>query len=111
MRASYLQSGASLYYYNLSWLDQGGVTFNDVRGLVGASDPSLAEPGSLRGSLMAAWQKYGLPQQPNQRDNCLHASTSSLDALAERFCWLCPKWPLSQDPLAARLVAVQVISF
>jgi hypothetical protein len=42
----------------------------------------------LRGSIYRNWQQLGLSFEPNVGDNCVHASASPFEGLAERLNWL-----------------------
>lgn len=56
--------------------------------VLGATDPSTAEVGSLRKEIFAQWKTLGLASEPNVGDNGVHASASPFEALAERLNWM-----------------------
>jgi len=56
--------------------------------VLGATDPSTAEGGSLRRAIFTNWQALGLKSEPNVGDNGVHASASPFEALAERLNWM-----------------------
>ncbi|KAH9588685.1 hypothetical protein LSM04_008123 [Trypanosoma melophagium] len=56
--------------------------------ILGAADPSEAEPTSLRRLLYDNWEKYELNEQPNLMNNGLESSSGPLEALAQRFVWM-----------------------
>ena len=76
---------------------------NDV---IGATDPSQANEGSIRKKLLDQWDPLGLPEQPNGTDNGVHASAGPLEALKERLLWC--GFDLEKDPTGSRLVQLAV---
>jgi nucleoside diphosphate kinase len=88
MRASYVKEGASIYYYVVEW-EVKNLAWADFRGKVlGPTDPADAPKDSLRGGALADWKELGLAAAPNVGENCVHASASPYEALAERMNWL-----------------------
>merc|ERR1719272_813716 len=88
MRAGYVKEGVSVYYYVVEW-DPKDLSWADFRGKVlGPTDPADAPKDSLRGGALANWKDLGLPFEPNVGENCVHASASPFEALAERMNWL-----------------------
>merc|ERR1719262_1115653 len=88
MRAGYVKEGASIYYYVVEW-EVKNLSWEDFRGKVlGPTDPADAPKDSLRGGALADWKSLGLAAQPNVGENCVHASASPFEALAERMNWL-----------------------
>merc|ERR1712086_195708 len=64
-------------------------SWEDFHGKVlGATDPSTADPGSARRMILEDYEKLGLKGKPNTGDNGVHASASPFEALAERMNWL-----------------------
>jgi len=55
--------------------------------VLGPTDPAKAPEGSLRNLLFKEWEQYGLKYEPNTGDNCVHASASPFEGLAERMNW------------------------
>jgi hypothetical protein len=88
MREKFTKPGSQIYWYLVEW-DAGKTSWEDFRGKVlGATDPSTAEPGSLRKEIFAQWKGLGLGSEPNVGDNGVHASASPFEALAERLNWM-----------------------
>ncbi len=56
--------------------------------MIGATDPSVAQEGSLRSVIRQSWQKLGLDFEPNTADNAVHASAGPIEGLKERMTWL-----------------------
>jgi hypothetical protein len=56
--------------------------------VLGPTDPKQAPEGSLRNMILNDWQALGLEYEPNTGDNCVHASASPFEGLAERLNWL-----------------------
>merc|ERR1719335_2182107 len=88
MRSTYVKEGASIYYFVVEW-DPKSLSWADFRGKVlGPTDPADAPKDSLRGGALADWQNPGLAAAPNTGENCVHASASPFEGLAERMNWL-----------------------
>merc|ERR1719420_1298567 len=88
MRAGFVKPGKSIYYYVVEWNPK-DLAWADFRGKVlGPTDPADAPKDSLRGGALAAWKDLGLEAEPNTGENCVHASASPFEALAERMNWL-----------------------
>jgi len=88
MRAGYVKEGVSIYYYVVEW-ETKDLAWADFRGKVlGPTDPADAPKDSLRGGALADWKNLGLAAEPNVGENCVHASASPFEALAERMNWL-----------------------
>lgn len=88
MRSNYVKEGASIYYYVVEW-DVKELPWADFRGKVlGPTDPADAPKDSLRGGALADWKNLGLEAEPNVGENCVHASASPFEGLAERMNWL-----------------------
>lgn len=65
----------------LSWS-----TFLD--NVIGDRDPTKASSESIRGSVLANWEEYGLSERPSLLDNICHASHSAFEGLSDRLRWL-----------------------
>jgi nucleoside diphosphate kinase len=88
MRSGYVKEGASIYYYVVEW-EVKNLPWADFRGKVlGPTDPADAPKDSLRGGALADWKNLGLAEAPNVGENCVHASASPFEGLAERMNWL-----------------------
>jgi nucleoside diphosphate kinase len=88
MRSGYVKEGCSIYYYAVEW-DVADLSWADFRGKVlGPTDPADAPKDSLRGGALANWKDLGLEAEPNTGENCVHASASPFEGLAERMNWL-----------------------
>ena len=88
MRNQFTAPGRKLHYYDVEW-DAKDLSWADFRAKVlGPTDPKEAPKDSLRGLVMADWQKLGLKSEPNFGDNAVHASASPFEGLAERLNWL-----------------------
>jgi nucleoside diphosphate kinase len=88
MRSGFVKEGAEIYYYVVEW-DVKDLPWADFRGKVlGPTDPADAPKDSLRGGAYADWENLGLAAQPNTGENCVHASASPFEGLAERMNWL-----------------------
>eukprot|EP00992_Anisonema_acinus_P001651 TRINITY_DN10518_c0_g1_i1.p1 TRINITY_DN10518_c0_g1~~TRINITY_DN10518_c0_g1_i1.p1 ORF type:complete len:317 (-),score=102.35 TRINITY_DN10518_c0_g1_i1:264-1214(-) len=87
MREKYTKDGASIHYLVVEW-DSAKLSWADFRGKVlGATDPTTAEAGSLRRLVLDRYQELGLTSQPDVGDNGVHASASPFEALSERMNW------------------------
>ncbi len=88
MREKYTKPGAAIHYYLVEW-DPKKLSWEDFRGkILGATDPTTANPSSLRKAIFDDWKALGLKSEPNVGDNGVHASASPFEALAERLNWL-----------------------
>jgi nucleoside diphosphate kinase len=88
MRGKFVAPGSSIHYYSVTF-DSRKLSWADFRGQVlGPTDPAKAPAGSLRGKILASWEKFGLAGAPNGTDNGVHASASPFEGFAERMNWL-----------------------
>lgn len=88
MRSKFVSPGSSIHYYVVEF-DPEFLSWADFRGKVlGPTDPHAAPADSLRGKILAEWQELGLKYEPTVGDNCVHASASPFEGLAERLNWL-----------------------
>lgn len=102
MRSKFVEPGAAIYYYVVSW-DASKTSWEDFRGkVIGPTDPANAPKGSLRKAIYERWKKLGLPKEPNVSDNGVHVSASPFEALAERMNWLGKD--VAQDPYGSYLL-------
>lgn len=102
MRSKYVAPGTSIHYYVVEW-NSADLSWADFRGnVLGPTDPSTAPADSVRGAILADWEKLGLSSCPNTGDNGVHASASPFEGLCERMNWL--KAPIASDSFGARLI-------
>merc|ERR1712079_601462 len=102
MRTAFTAPGKSIHYYSVEW-DEKDLSWEDFRGkLLGPTDPKEAPADSLRGKILADWEKLGLKAEPNVGDNGVHASASPFEGLAERINWL--STPCMRDPYGRSLM-------
>lgn len=88
MRSDYTSGDAKIHYFTVQWPTD-TLSWADFRGnVLGATDPSTAEKGSLRRTILEQWQSLDLASKPNVGENGVHASASPFEALAERMNWL-----------------------
>jgi len=88
MRAEFVKPGACIHYYVVEW-NPADLAWADFRGKVlGPTDPAKAPSDSLRGGALTDWKNLGLPAIPSMSQNCVHASASPFEGLAERMNWL-----------------------
>lgn len=103
MRDAYTLPGAKIHYFDVEW-ERDTLTWSDFRQLVlGATDPSIAAPGSLRCLIKEQWQALGLQESPTISNNGVHASASPFEAMVERANWL--ELSMESDPLSQALLA------
>jgi nucleoside diphosphate kinase len=101
MRAEYLAATASVHYFLVEW-DNAAMSWGDFRKkVVGATNPSLAHPESLRYIMSTEWQELGLDRPLDMMRNGIHASASAFEALVERSIWL--KVSAASDVFGAEL--------
>jgi len=88
MRSVFTTPPAKINYFVVEWAP-GTLSWGDFREkVVGSTDPSQADPTSLRGQLFAQWESLGCAAAPNGGDNGVHGSASPLEGLAERMNWV-----------------------
>ena len=88
MREPYVTEGNSIHAFVIQW-DASSLDWQDFREkVIGATDPSVAEKGSLRQLVYEKYDELGLEERPNTMNNAIHASASPLEALAEQCIWL-----------------------
>lgn len=87
LQAEYSAPSASIHYYCIEWdnAHHSWQQFQDQ--VVGAEDPSLAHPMSLRSMLGAEWRSLGMASSLGAVRNGLHVSSSAFEALAEVDIW------------------------
>lgn len=88
MRGKFVQPNTSIHYYVVDFQPD-HLSWADFRGKVlGPTNPKDAPADSLRGSMLQDWQALGLEAEPTVGDNCVHASASPFEGLAENMNWL-----------------------
>lgn len=88
MRNAFVKPGSSIHYYVVDFEPE-TLPWADFRGKVlGPTDPKQAPTDSLRGAILKDWKNLGLSAEPNVGENCVHASASPFEALAEKMNWL-----------------------
>jgi UMP-CMP kinase len=88
MRQKYIQPGASMVWFVVKF-SEATLSWQRFRGnIIGATDPTKAGSGSLRGKILANWKELGLTTVPNMGDNGVHASAGPVEGLKERMVWL-----------------------
>ena len=86
MRSSFVAPGAGIHYFTVEW-EPSALSFVKFRShVIGATDSSKAEPGSLRRTIYDQWEGLGLRAQGES--NGVHGSAGPFEALAERINWL-----------------------
>jgi 5'-nucleotidase len=71
--------------------------------ILGATDPTKAQGGSIRAQMLEHWQALGLSEKPDTLNNCVHASAGPLEGLRERMTWA--GVALTDDPLGRLLLS------
>ena len=88
MREKYIKPGASVIWMTVEF-SEAGLGWKRFRAnVIGATDPTKAEAGSLRRKILEGWQALGLAVEPNTGDNGVHASAGPIEGLRERMTWL-----------------------
>lgn len=109
MREKYTKPSASITYFLTEW-PEAKLSWADFRGKVlGATDPTTAEAGSLRRLILEQYKELGLTSVPNVGDNGVHASASPFEALAERMNWVQAKAESDEFGQALAKVGVKSI--
>jgi nucleoside-diphosphate kinase len=90
--------GQQIYQSNVDFLCSGPIIVGVIQGvhavevvrkLVGATDPSKSQPGTIRGDFCHASIAYSVSKQ-QALQNILHASSSVVDAKREIALWFTP---------------------
>jgi len=106
MRAMFTKPGRSITYFAVKW-EAADLSWEGFRQkFIGSTDPSKAEPGSIRGDFFQCWENLGLANQLSTGENAVHASASSLEALVERMNWL--NLSIDEDPFGRALLGNKV---
>jgi nucleoside diphosphate kinase len=103
MRDKYV-SGKGIYYFIVGF-NPSSTPWSKFRGqIIGATDPTKADPASIRGKMYANWESevLDLYSAPNMSDNGIHASAGPIEALKERTTWL--QYPIKDDPFGKQLL-------
>jgi hypothetical protein len=80
MRGQYTVAPAKINYYAVEWTPT-ALSWSDFRAKVlGATDPSEAEKGSLRREIYERWEELGLDKLPDTGLNGVHGSASNFEA-------------------------------
>jgi len=88
MRSAYTTPPAKIHYFTVQWPTD-TLSWEAFRqDILGATNPTTAQEGSVRRIIYSNWQKLGLDHEPNTGDNGVHASASPFEALSERNNWL-----------------------
>lgn len=108
MKESFEAPTTRISYMLVEW-DSSRLSWRDMmQQVIGDRVPSLAVKTSIRGVAYSEWQSLRLDTQPNSKDNCVHVSASSLEALMEKGLWLGNRptsAELEADPLGSQFVA------
>jgi len=88
MRAKFTAPGTAIQYLETKW-ESKDLSWADFRAkIIGATDPSEAEAGSLRNVIRESWMSLDLAKCPDVGDNGVHASASPFEAMVERVNWM-----------------------
>ena len=105
MREKYV-AGDGIYFYVVGF-DSTAISWAKFRGeIIGATDPTAAPEGSIRGKMLANWEGeegLDLDSAPNVGDNGVHASAGPIEGLKERTVWL--GYGVTDDPFGEHLIA------
>ena len=78
---NFVGEGKSIHYYSIEWKSD-DLSWKDFRGnLIGPTDPSKAPPDSIRGTIAAKWEEFGLTAACDGGNNGVHASASPLEVI------------------------------
>ena len=106
MREKYIKADASVVWFTVEFREA-ELSWKRFRAsVIGATDPSKAEAGSLRKKILDGWEGLGLGAEPNTGDNGVHASAGPIEGLRERMTWL--GRGREEDPLGQSMQAAGV---
>mmetsp|Transcript_14128 Transcript_14128/g.34545 ORF Transcript_14128/g.34545 Transcript_14128/m.34545 type:complete len:301 (+) Transcript_14128:336-1238(+) len=101
MREKFIAPGVQVQWYLVEF-DPSEVPWKAFRGsVIGATDPTAAEDGSLRSKILKSWKDLELAFEPSTADNGVHASAGPIEGLKERMTWLGVK--AEDDPFGKAL--------
>lgn len=103
MRAQFIAPGASIHYFSVRWENDLMTWEAFRRRIIGSSNPSMAQSGSLRSIIALEWRELNLANEPNMENNGIHASASAFEAFVERAIWL-NETSFADDPFASNLL-------
>lgn len=87
MRSTYTKPGRGVRWYFIRWLEEDLRWKSFRRNVLGATDPALASPTSLRALMKEKYRDLGMTSEPNLGENCVHASASPFEAFVEKCNW------------------------
>ena len=106
MREKFVAPGVSVAWM-VAEFDESAVPWSKFRTeVIGATDPTAAEKGSLRRKIMEGWKALGLGFEPSTSDNGVHASAGPVEGMRERMIWLSSK--VAEDPFGKQMLAAGV---
>jgi len=83
MRKQYTEGG-NAFWFEVEFEMDYSIFKNNI---IGATNPSVAIPGSLRNILYNSWKNLGLTRQPSIGENGIHGSATAEDAYLELKNW------------------------
>jgi len=108
MREKFVAPGVKVAWM-VAEFDEVALPWSKFRTLViGATDPTAAEKGSLRKRVMEDWKALGLDFEPSTADNGIHASAGPVEGMRERMIWLSSK--VEEDSFGKQMLAAGVKS-
>ena len=106
MREKYCVAGGNGIHFFVVAFDPEVTSWAKFRGeIIGATDPTAAPEGSIRGKMLASWEGeegLDLDNAPNVGDNGVHASAGPIEGLKERVVWLAIE--AEDDPFGEQLI-------
>jgi hypothetical protein len=107
MRGKFVEEGTSIHGYEVEWnpdAEAANLSWAEFRNtLLGPTDPTDAPADSIRGTILAKWEEFGLTSVPDKGDNGVHASASPFEGMAERANWL--EKAIDEDAFGKALIA------
>lgn len=101
LRSKFVQPGTEIYYFVIKFATS-SMTWEYFRGqFIGATNPSSAEPTSIRGEMMQRAEELGTGEL-STGNNGVHASAGALEGLRERLIWTHSS--LAEDPFGRALL-------
>ena len=87
MREKFTRKDATVIWYAVHF-DERNLHWEAFRkSVIGATDPSKADQGSIRNILFSDYRDYGLDYRPTMSDNGVHASAGPIEGMRERMVW------------------------
>lgn len=102
LRAQYTAPYAILHFFQIDWVSHHMNWEQFIARVIGKGLPAEAQPNSIKNLLYTDWKSLQLKEQPSRIDECIHASGSAFEGMAELFNWL--RQPITENECGKKLL-------